>query len=487
MHAFVVLAGSDGRDRRRRRRTGAAGRGARRLADPVLGRRRRAGRRGVGPRLDAVRRLPRRSTPTCTASRRCWPRPTRWTTPPTAAGCADQALRSTERVVHGWARERDWRLPEHFTADWTPLPDYNRDHPADPFRPYGVTVGHQFEWARAGPAPALRGRSRPTALTGCSTTPSPCSTPPPPGLGGRRARRLPVHPRLGRPAGRRGPACTGCSARPSPRPRCWPRSPASRATATRRRRWREHGEARFADPATGSWHHELTHRRRRHRHLVRAARRLPPGPDAAARRPARARQHRRRACADQSASAARPPPSAPVAPRRQRQTGVDLRARPLELDLGRAPRPRRPGQQGALGPAGRCTPPARRGQHGAPVLRLPPGPGGRHSCPGSAGTAMIPCCAPSTAAPARTPRSNDRPISTPRSLGEVPRRRRPPYHRRCPRVARRPRSPGRARRGPDPGATVAVQTAPRHDRRDDRPRSGLPSYTPSGRRRPSCQ
>ncbi len=60
----------------------------------------------------------------------------------------NQALRTTERVVHGWARERDWRLPEHFTPRWTPLPDYNRENPADPFRPYGVTVGHQFEWAR---------------------------------------------------------------------------------------------------------------------------------------------------------------------------------------------------------------------------------------------------------------------------------------------------------------------------------------------------
>jgi mannose/cellobiose epimerase-like protein (N-acyl-D-glucosamine 2-epimerase family) len=59
-----------------------------------------------------------------------------------------RALRSTERIVHGVARVRDWRLPEHFTADWRPLPDYNRDRPADPFRPYGVTVGHQFEWAR---------------------------------------------------------------------------------------------------------------------------------------------------------------------------------------------------------------------------------------------------------------------------------------------------------------------------------------------------
>src|SRR5215218_1038839 len=25
-----------------------------------------------------------------------------------------QALRTTQRVVHGWARERNWRLPEHF-------------------------------------------------------------------------------------------------------------------------------------------------------------------------------------------------------------------------------------------------------------------------------------------------------------------------------------------------------------------------------------
>jgi mannose/cellobiose epimerase-like protein (N-acyl-D-glucosamine 2-epimerase family) len=28
------------------------------------------------------------------------------------------------------------------------LPDYNRDNPADGFRPYGTTPGHGFEWAR---------------------------------------------------------------------------------------------------------------------------------------------------------------------------------------------------------------------------------------------------------------------------------------------------------------------------------------------------
>ena len=60
----------------------------------------------------------------------------------------DRAVRILERVVHGWAREWSWRLPEHFDATWTAVPDYNRDRPADPFRPFGATIGHWFEWAR---------------------------------------------------------------------------------------------------------------------------------------------------------------------------------------------------------------------------------------------------------------------------------------------------------------------------------------------------
>jgi mannose/cellobiose epimerase-like protein (N-acyl-D-glucosamine 2-epimerase family) len=39
-------------------------------------------------------------------------------------------------------------VPEHFDANWRPLPEYNRDRPADQFRPYGATIGHWFEWAR---------------------------------------------------------------------------------------------------------------------------------------------------------------------------------------------------------------------------------------------------------------------------------------------------------------------------------------------------
>lgn len=41
-----------------------------------------------------------------------------------------------------------WRLPEHFDADWNALLEFNADRPADPFGPYGATVGHGLEWAR---------------------------------------------------------------------------------------------------------------------------------------------------------------------------------------------------------------------------------------------------------------------------------------------------------------------------------------------------
>ncbi len=53
-----------------------------------------------------------------------------------------------ERMVHGYAREHGWRLPEHFDTAWTPLLEYNAQERAHPFRPYGATIGHGFEWAR---------------------------------------------------------------------------------------------------------------------------------------------------------------------------------------------------------------------------------------------------------------------------------------------------------------------------------------------------
>ena len=47
-----------------------------------------------------------------------------------------------------FAAAAQWRIPEHFTQDWTPLPGYHADRPADEFRPFGSTPGHGVEWAR---------------------------------------------------------------------------------------------------------------------------------------------------------------------------------------------------------------------------------------------------------------------------------------------------------------------------------------------------
>ena len=63
-------------------------------------------------------------------------------------GLLDRARRVTTRVVHELGRRHGFRLPEHFTEAWEPLPDFNREDPAHPFRPYGVTVGHLLEWSR---------------------------------------------------------------------------------------------------------------------------------------------------------------------------------------------------------------------------------------------------------------------------------------------------------------------------------------------------
>ena len=58
-----------------------------------------------------------------------------------------RAGRIISRVLD-WARENNWRIPEHFTSDWQPNLECNREKPDDPFKPYGATPGHGIEWAR---------------------------------------------------------------------------------------------------------------------------------------------------------------------------------------------------------------------------------------------------------------------------------------------------------------------------------------------------
>ncbi|GIG26013.1 hypothetical protein Cde04nite_22570 [Cellulomonas denverensis] len=60
----------------------------------------------------------------------------------------DRAVRMITRVVHGFARGNDWRIPEHFDSGWNADLEYNADSPAHPFRPYGATIGHWLEWGR---------------------------------------------------------------------------------------------------------------------------------------------------------------------------------------------------------------------------------------------------------------------------------------------------------------------------------------------------
>lgn len=60
---------------------------------------------------------------------------------------AQRAARISAQV-RDWAAAHDWRIPEHFAEDWTPVLELNVDRPDDPFKPYGATVGHGFEWSR---------------------------------------------------------------------------------------------------------------------------------------------------------------------------------------------------------------------------------------------------------------------------------------------------------------------------------------------------
>ncbi|MBE7701827.1 AGE family epimerase/isomerase [Oerskovia sp. Sa1BUA8] len=59
----------------------------------------------------------------------------------------ERASAIADRVV-GWAAEREWRVVEHFDETWRPLPDLNAERPDDPFKPFGSTPGHGFEWSR---------------------------------------------------------------------------------------------------------------------------------------------------------------------------------------------------------------------------------------------------------------------------------------------------------------------------------------------------
>ena len=67
-----------------------------------------------------------------------------------ATGDPEWARRAVEvcRFVIDRAAANQWRIEEHFDENWVADPEFNSDHPADRFKPYGATVGHGFEWSR---------------------------------------------------------------------------------------------------------------------------------------------------------------------------------------------------------------------------------------------------------------------------------------------------------------------------------------------------
>jgi len=59
-----------------------------------------------------------------------------------------RAVAILDRILGEYAASVRWHVPEHFDERWNPLPEYNKENPRNPFRPYGSTIGHWYEWAR---------------------------------------------------------------------------------------------------------------------------------------------------------------------------------------------------------------------------------------------------------------------------------------------------------------------------------------------------
>ena len=58
-----------------------------------------------------------------------------------------RAGRIIDHVI-GWAKNNNYRIPEHYLSTWVPDLECNREKPDDQFKPYGATPGHGLEWAR---------------------------------------------------------------------------------------------------------------------------------------------------------------------------------------------------------------------------------------------------------------------------------------------------------------------------------------------------
>lgn len=80
-------------------------------------------------------------------------------------GYLEKAESIATLILGRHAAAADWRVPEHYRADWTVDPEYRG---SDMFRPFGYTPGHALEWARLALQLWALGERRLTWLTDAS-------------------------------------------------------------------------------------------------------------------------------------------------------------------------------------------------------------------------------------------------------------------------------------------------------------------------------
>ena len=269
-HAFVVLAAAIAAGRRASRCPRAARRGADRPARPLLGRRARHGRGGVGRVLVDARRLPRRQRQH--AHRRGAARGRRRARRPVPArpGAADHhpggpRARARARLADPGALRR--RVE--------PAAGVQRRR-AGPRVP--SLRRHDRPLAGVGPprpAPPGRARAR-RLLPGCCPTRSRCSTRRCARAGRSTAPTGSSTPSTGPAAPSYASGCTGSPPRPPPPPPPCTGRPATRRTPTGTPPGGSTSTATSATPSHGSWHHELSpDLPPERRHVGRQARHLP--------------------------------------------------------------------------------------------------------------------------------------------------------------------------------------------------------------------
>ena len=145
---------------------------------------------------------------------------------------AERALRIAQRLVRDVAGAHDWRVVEHFDAEWTPLPEYNRAEVRAPVPALRRDAGPR---ARVVAPPAASPQQpRRSARAGSSRPRRDCSRERSRTAGRRTAGSSTRPTSKGSRSSRIG--CTGCSPKASAPPRRCTPSPAPRSTTAGTRR-----------------------------------------------------------------------------------------------------------------------------------------------------------------------------------------------------------------------------------------------------------